>query len=137
MSDAIVELGSEPVVQPPVDRGPTTRRGAGVWVRHNLFRTPLDGVLSVVFGTISVVVLYKVFTFVFLTGRWEIIRVNLQLLMIGRFPAAHVLRLAVTVVGLAAWGGLIAGLISGRRVRAGTSRRLPLRRRAADLVARF
>ena len=137
MSDAIVELGSEPVIQPPVDRGPTMRRGAGVWVRHNLFRTPLDGVLTVVFGSIAVFVLYKTFTFVFLTGRWEIIRVNLQLLMIGRFPPAHVLRLAVTVVGLAAWGGLVAGLISGRRARTGTARRLPVRRRAADLVGRF
>ncbi len=90
--------------------GRRTRPGAGVWVRHNLFRTPLDGVLTVVFGSIAVVVLYKTFTFVFLTGRWEIIRVNLQLLMIGRFPPAHVLRLAVTVVGLAAWAGLMAGL---------------------------
>ncbi len=137
MSDAIVELGSEPVVPPPVDRGPTTRPGVGVWMRHNLFRTPLDGVLTVVFGTISAVVLYKAFTFVFFTGRWEIVRTNLQLLMIGRFPPAHVLRLAVTVVGLAAWAGLGAGLISGRRARAGKSTRLPLRRRAADLLGRF
>ena len=86
MSDAIVERRLRTGRPPPVDEDRRTRRGVGVWIRHNLFRTPLDGVLTVVFGAIAVWVLYRTITFVFVTGRWEIIRVNLQLLMIGRFP---------------------------------------------------
>jgi general L-amino acid transport system permease protein len=95
------------------------RSGALVWARRNLFRSPLDGVLTIVFGALSLWLIYKTFSFVFVTGRWDIIRVNLRLLMIGRFPDAHVLRLAVTVVGLGAWGGFLAGFIRARQVRSG------------------
>ena len=89
------------------------------WLRHNLFRTKRDAILTVVFGAMAIWLLYKSINFVFVTGRWTIIEVNLRLLMIGRYPEVHELRLAVTVVVLAAWGGLIAGFLRGRQVRAG------------------
>jgi len=95
------------------------RSGALVWARRNLFRSPLDGALTIVFGAISLWLIYKTLSFVFVTGRWDIIRVNLRLLMIGRFPEAHVLRLVITVIGLAAWGGFLAGFIRARQVRSG------------------
>lgn len=95
------------------------RSGGLVWARRNLFRTPLDGLLSVVFGAISLWLIYKTLSFVFVTGRWDIIRVNLRLMMIGRFPEAHVLRLVVTVVALAGWGGFLAGFIRARQIRSG------------------
>jgi general L-amino acid transport system permease protein len=88
-------------------------------LRHNLFRGPRDTVLTVVFGLFALWLLYKTIRFIFVTGRWTIIEVNLELLMIGRYPEAHVLRLAVTVVVLALWGGLLAGFIRGRQARAG------------------
>lgn len=93
---------------------------AVTWARRNLFRSPLDGIMTVVFGAISLWLIYKTFSFVFITGRWDIIRVNLRLMMIGRFPETHVLRLAVTVVALAAWGGFVAGFIRARQVRSGS-----------------
>ncbi len=110
------------------------------WLRHNLFRSPRDAVLTVVFGLFSLWLLYKTIRFIFVTGRWTIIEVNLELLMIGRYPEAHVLRLAVTVVVLALWGGLLAGFIRGRQVRAG--RITPAdsaltRARVVDLVERL
>ncbi len=114
------------------------RSGALVWARRNLFRTPLDGVLTIVFGALSVWLLYKTLSFVFITGRWDVIRVNLRLLMIGRFPDAHVLRLAVTVVGLAAWGGFLAGFIRARQIRSGrVSDDASLASRGADIAARL
>ena len=97
----------------------THRPAAIVWLRRNLFRSPLDALLTIVFGAVAIWVLYKTLSFIFITGRWEIIQVNLRLLMIGRFPEAHVLRLAITVVGLAGWGGLLAGFIRGRQIRSG------------------
>ena len=90
-----------------------------IWLRRNLFRTPMDVVVTVVFGTISMFVLWRLVRFVLVTGRWDIVRVNLRLLVLGRFPEAHVPRLAVTVVVIAAWAGLIAGIIRARQVRAG------------------
>jgi hypothetical protein len=119
------------------------RSSALVWARRNLFRSPLDGVLTVVFGAISVWLIYKTLSFVFVTGRWDIIRVNLRLLMIGRFPDVHVLRLAVTVVALGAWGGFLAGFIRARQVRSRTCTRhgrvdrgQDRRHRRASLAAR-
>jgi general L-amino acid transport system permease protein len=97
---------------------PVLRTPAGVWLRRNLFRSPVDGVITVVAALVSAWVLYKTVRFVFVTGRWEVIERNLQLLVMGRFPAPHVLRLAVTVVVLSAWAGVIAGIVHARQVRA-------------------
>ena len=97
-----------------MNRGPIA-----TWLHYNLFRTKRDAVLTVVFGALAVWLLYKTINFIFVTGRWTIIEVNLRLLMIGRYPEVHELRLAVTVVVLAAWGGLLAGFLRGRQVRAG------------------
>lgn len=93
--------------------------GATVWLRRNLFRTPMDAVLTVIAAIIGGFVLWKAFSFVFITGRWDIIQVNERLLLYGRFPEAHILRLAVTVVVLAAWTGLVAGIIRARQEKAG------------------
>ncbi len=119
--------------------GTAHRSGALVWARRNLFRSPLDGLLTVVFGAVSIWLLYKTFSFIFVTGRWDIIRVNLRLLMIGRFPEAHELRLVVTVVCLAAWVGFIAGLIRARQVRSGriSDTGVSLTARAADIAERL
>jgi general L-amino acid transport system permease protein len=89
------------------------------WLHDNLFRTKRDAILTVLFGALAIWLVYKTFMFVFVTGRWTIIEVNLRLLMVGRYPEVHDLRLAVTLVVLAGWGGLIAGFLRGRQVRAG------------------
>jgi len=116
------------------------RTSPKVWLRRNLFRSWRDSVVTVAAAIVAAWVLYKTVTFVFVTGRWEIIERNLELLMIGRFPEVHVLRLAVTVVALAAWVGLIAGIVHARQVRAGRvepDATAWSRRRVIDLVARF
>jgi general L-amino acid transport system permease protein len=95
------------------------RRPIALWLHYNLFRTKRDAVLTVVFGALAVWLLYKTLSFVFITGRWTIIEVNLRLLMVGRYPEVHDLRLAVTFIVLAAWGGLLAGFVRGRQGRAG------------------
>lgn len=92
---------------------------AVTWARRNLFRSPFDAVLTVVFGIVGLFIIYRSLNFIFVTGRWDVIRANLRLLMIGRFPDAHVLRIAITVVVLAAWAGLLAGIVRARQVRAG------------------
>ena len=105
---------------------PADRRAAPdrplVWVRHNMFRSPLDGLLTIVFGSLAIYILYRVTMFVFVNARWEIVDTNLKLLLVGRWPDTHLLRIAVVIVSLMAWGGLMAGWITGRALEAGTSR---------------
>mgnify|MGYP002403378498 CR=1 FL=1 len=107
------------------------------WARRNLFRSVVDGVVTVLAAAVSAWLLWRSVRFVFVTGRWDIIRVNLRLLMIGRYPTDHMIRLAVTAVVLAAWVGVIAGLVEGRRDRAGRTRPRPVGARVRDLVDRF
>lgn len=57
-----------------------------LWIRRNLFRTWWDGVLTVVFGALAAWVIWSLAEFVFVTGRWSIIEVNLKLLLVGQFP---------------------------------------------------
>ncbi len=109
-----------------------------VWLRRNLFRSPVDGAITIVAAVVAVYVAYRSLNFVFVTGRWDIIRANLRLLMYGRFPEPHVLRLAVAIVVLAAWAGLIAGIVHGRRQRNATEpAAVPPRTRLIDLAERF
>ncbi|MFP5488965.1 MAG: amino acid ABC transporter permease, partial [Acidimicrobiia bacterium] len=117
-----------------------SRTSPTIWLRRNLFRTPVDAVVTVMAAIVSAWVVYKTVRFVVVTGRWEIIERNLELLMIGRFPEPHVLRLAVTVVALSLWAGLIAGIVHARQVQAGRAEPGATswsRARVADLVERF
>jgi general L-amino acid transport system permease protein len=113
---------------------------ARVWLRRNLFRSPLDAVVTVVAGAVAVAVLYKTLNFVFNTGRWDIIRANEKLLLVGRFPVVHLLRLSVLVVVMSAWAGLIAGIVRARQIRSGRRSATDSRwsgRRVRDLAERL
>ena len=48
------------------------------WLRENLFRSYLDGVVTLVSAALAIWVLTQLWNFVFITGRWEIIQVNLS-----------------------------------------------------------
>jgi general L-amino acid transport system permease protein len=109
------------------------------WTRKNLFRGPRDAAITLVFGALALILLYRAVRFVFVTGRWEIIQVNLKLLLVGRWPVESMTRLAAVVAALGAWGGGIAGIIAGRQIRMGTSRVVGMGpgQRVADLARRF
>lgn len=97
------------------------RPGATAWARKHLFRSPLDGVLTVVFGALAIYLLYRAVLFVFVNARWEIVRVNLKLLLVGRWPGEELISLVIALVGLSVWSGFIAGTIAGRQRLAGIS----------------
>ncbi len=109
------------------------------WARRNLFRTPFDSVISLVIGSTSIYLLYRVFLFVFVNARWDIINTNLKLLMVGRWPGDELLAIGASVVVLSAWGGVISGIVAGRHVRNGTStiEGMSTSERLSDLVRRF
>ena len=88
-------------------------------------------------GAAAVYVAFRLLRYALVTGRWEVVRVNLKLLMVGRFPDDELWKVVAAVAVLALWGGVLAGLVAGRQRRAGI---LPPPRgwrvRARDLVVR-
>jgi general L-amino acid transport system permease protein len=112
---------------------------AARWARKNLFRTWLDALLTLAFGALGVYLAARLLLFVFVNARWDIIDVNLRLLLVGRWPVAHLLRIAVAISILALWGGVISGLIASRQMRLGTYAPSSMSpgARAGDLLRRF
>jgi general L-amino acid transport system permease protein len=98
-----------PIEIPEPSRPPETRLTPTQWVRRNLFATPFGSLLTVVFGVLFVYVAYRLIWFAAITSNWEIIRSNLRLFMIGRFPADQAWRLWGALYLIAAAGGLLGG----------------------------
>lgn len=102
------------------------------WIRRNLFRTWWDAILTVVFGALSVWVMWSLANFVLVTGRWEIIEVNLKLMLVGRFPEEQLGLVAASVVALAFWLSAAVGHKS-----ATSAETLTIGQRVWDAIQRF
>jgi general L-amino acid transport system permease protein len=111
------------------------------WVRRNLFRSVGDGIVSVVAGVVLLLVAYRALRYVFVTGRWEIVRVNLKLFLVGRYPGDELWRISVAIALVAMFVGLTAGFVHRRREVTGTADPLlagrPRWRRVTDVVLRL
>ncbi len=94
-----------PTATPPVHR-PTPAE----WLRDNLFPNWWNSLLTVVVAPILAWVAYQFLRFVFVTGRWEIIEVNLTNLMVGPFPRDQLWRLWLAATILSAVIGLGLGV---------------------------
>ncbi len=81
------------------------------WIRENLFRSRWDGLVTIVVGSITAYALFRFARFVFVTGRWEIVEVNLSLYMKGVWPDGQLWRLVVAVISAAFLGGAVAGYV--------------------------
>jgi general L-amino acid transport system permease protein len=94
----------------PIDDPPSRRVPPGAWVRENLFGSTFDAVLTVVFGLALAWVTWRLATFVFVTAEWEIIRRNLTVFMVGRFPRDELWRPISSAFAIAVGLGLAAGM---------------------------
>jgi general L-amino acid transport system permease protein len=103
-----------------------------VWIRRNLFRTWWDAVLTLVFGALSAWVIWNLVEFIFITGRWEIIEVNLKLLLVGQFPAESLWMVEGSLVAIAFW---LASALGGKPKPVGE--RLSWAQRIWDVIQRF
>ncbi len=96
---------SATATKPPVQKvTPAT------WLRENLFSNWWNSLLTVLFVPLIAWALWSIGRFLFVTGRWEIIIVNLTNLMVGDFPREQFWRLWVAMAILAAVGGLLVGV---------------------------
>jgi len=91
---------------------------AVAWARTNLFRDRRDTATTVVAGAVLSWIAFRAVRFAAVTGRWEVVRDNLGLFLVGRYPADELWRVVVAVVGIALAGGLLAGQLARRRAQA-------------------
>jgi general L-amino acid transport system permease protein len=81
-------------------------------VRENLARTPFDTALTAAFGLVVAWAAYRGLRFLLVTADWEIVRRNLRVFMVGRFPADQLWRPWVAAYVLAVALGLCVGVAS-------------------------
>ncbi|HSJ34770.1 MAG TPA: amino acid ABC transporter permease [Acidimicrobiia bacterium] len=97
--------------RPPIDE--TTPVG---WARKNLFSTWYYTLLTLVLAVL-IVWIFLAALGRFLTSEYAILRENLTLLMVGRYPRDELWRVALSLIGFAFVGGAGAGY-NGHRARA-------------------
>jgi general L-amino acid transport system permease protein len=93
------------ILPPPVER--YTVLG---WVYKNLFSTWYNALLTVVAVALVYAVGRPVLTWATTEARWEVVTVNIRLLMVGQYPVTELWRVWLCVHLLAAIGGLSWGI---------------------------
>ncbi len=103
---------SSNILPPPVER--YTVLG---WIYKNLFSTWYNGLLTFLALALVYAIARPVLTWAFTQARWDVVTVNMRLLMVGQYPPAQLWRVWLCVHLLAAIGGLSWGVwIRGRRL---------------------
>jgi general L-amino acid transport system permease protein len=82
----------------------------GEWIRANLFNSWGNSILTLLFGLLVAVAVFRGIRFLFVSGRWEIIRVNLTNFMVGRFPREELFRPWIAIFIAAFVAGVTAGM---------------------------
>ncbi|MPZ54030.1 MAG: ABC transporter permease subunit [Acidimicrobiia bacterium] len=94
------------------------RPGAVTWARANLFSTWYNALLTVVFIALGILAILAVIGW-FRDADFTIVRVNLALFMVGRYPRAELWRVALAMLALGGGLGIAAGIIgAGARQKA-------------------
>jgi general L-amino acid transport system permease protein len=114
---------AEPVAPVPEPEPPARDLTPRQWVSLNLLSSPLNVVLTIVFGVVAAWVTFRLARWVFVTADWAIVRAFLRLFMVGLFPADQLWRLWVSAYVLVATLGLAAGALAATSARrsAGTA----------------
>ncbi len=116
---------------------PTRRLDPARWARDNLFSTPFNSVLTLVFAPLLALVTYRFLRFMAVTARWDIVEVNLTLYMIGGFQRDQLWRLWMAAAILAVSFGLLGGVIGATAREAAIAAGRPTKVRSQDRVARL
>jgi general L-amino acid transport system permease protein len=123
----------------PAAPAPTTATSRAIaWARRNLFKNATDTIVTLVFAPVLLFALWRAARYVFITGRWTIVRENLKLFVVGSYPADDVWYVAMGLIVFATLAGLIAGTVHARAAASAEDQRTPtLAQRVRDLVGRL
>ena len=103
--------GDEPAAQKPEEPSLSARE----WARQNLFSTPFNSLLTVVFGLLIVLVVRGLLNFTFSEERgWDAVRTNLRLLFTHAYPEEQYIRIWVCVGVIMVLSGASLGLLARR-----------------------
>jgi general L-amino acid transport system permease protein len=129
---------TETMALPPPEPPPEPAANARDWLHRNLFQSWFDGVVTVIAAVVVGYVLFRLGRFVFVSGRWDIIRSNLTLFMVGRYPRDELWRIGLALCAIAAYGGVLAGYVQRSRQITGREVHLvPWRQRLGELFVRL
>jgi general L-amino acid transport system permease protein len=105
---AEIRLPTAEHMPPAPEEPPVRTRTPREWIRENLFNTWYNSLLTIVLAPAIAYVIYRALQFVFVTGRWEIVQVNLTNFMVGTFPRAELWRpwAAMAILGFVVGLGL-------------------------------
>jgi len=100
---------------PSVEDGPPRRLTLLEWAKRNLFSTWYNTLLTFVALGLIYALLRPLVTWVFEQAQWEVVLVNLRLLLAGQYPESQLWRVWLCLHLLAAIGGLTWGVWVRRR----------------------
>jgi general L-amino acid transport system permease protein len=107
------------------------------WIRVNLFSTPFNSLLTLVFAPLLALATWRFLRFMSVTARWDIVEVNLTLYMVGGFERGQLWRLWMAAAILAVTFGLLGGVIGATAREASEAAGRPTRVAATDRLARL
>jgi general L-amino acid transport system permease protein len=94
---------------------PTERYTVLGWLQKNLFRTWYDALLTVICLSLIYVVVTRFVSWLTTQADWEVVQVNIRLLMVGQYPQDQLWRIWLCLDLLAAIVGLSWGAWARRR----------------------
>ena len=89
---------------------PARERGAIAWLRRNLFRGPVNSLVSVAVGAVLVFAAFGLLSWIFTGASWQPVWRNLKLLAVYRYPADLLWRPILAVGVILGLLGLSSGL---------------------------
>jgi general L-amino acid transport system permease protein len=95
------------------------------WIKTNLFSSPMNGAVTIVMVIVLAYLGYRLTRWIFVTADWRVVKANLRIYMIGRFPLDQAWRVWAAGYFVAALAGLSWGVF-GPRLR-WTARSITLR----------
>jgi general L-amino acid transport system permease protein len=104
-------VGEAPAVEVAPRKEPAT---PAEWIRENLFSSPLNGAVTVLLTLLISYFGFRLVRWVLVTGEWQVVKSNLRIYMIGRFPLEEAWRVWASFYLVSLLAGLSWGMSRAR-----------------------
>ncbi len=109
-------MAEEVAINPQLLSPPANRLSPFRWAQKNLFSTWFNALLTILTLGFLFLLLRSLLTWAFTQAQWEVVAVNIRLLMVGQYPADLLWRVWFSIQLLSALIGLTWGVwVRGRR----------------------